>query len=257
MHLGAFYVFLTIFAAKIMQRILLFLCSCALQCFTCMALAQVGEPRSDLAIGGSGGVALNRIDFDPSIKQTLHTAPTFGVTLRYACEKYFSTYCALQAEVNFTRLGWTEEIQSSAGVPLPDTYSRDLDYIQVPLLARLGWGRERRGVMFYIVAGPQIGFCIGDHARQSSTWTLNGEGIPDRPNSLVAQYSMDIEKKFDYGIAGGLGLEWNTSIGHFMLEGRYYFGLADIYGNAKKDVFGRSAHGTIFAKLTYLTDILK
>lgn len=220
-------------------------------------MAQVGEPRSDLAVGGSAGVAMNRIDFDPSIKQTLHVAPTFGLTLRYACEKYFSTYCALQAEISFARLGWTEDIQNSLGKPLPDTYRRDLDYVQVPLLARLGWGKEHNGVMFYLVAGPQIGFCIGDHAKQGSAWTLNEEGIPDRPNSLIAQYSMDIEKKFDYGIVGGLGLEWNTHIGHFMLEGRYYFGLADIYGNAKKDVFGRSAHGTIYAKLTYLTDILK
>ncbi len=220
-------------------------------------LAQVGEPRSDLAIGGSAGVALNRIDFDPSIKQTLHAAPTFGLTMRYSSEKYFNTYCALQAELNFTRLGWTEDIQNSQGQPLPDTYRRDLDYLQLPLMARLGWGKEKKGVMFYILAGPQIGLCIGDHAKQSSTWTLNTEGIPDRPNGLVEQYSMDIEKKFDYGIVGGLGLEWHTGIGHFALEGRYYFGLSDIYGNAKKDVFGRSAHGTIFAKLTYMVDILK
>lgn len=221
------------------------------------ATAQVGDPRSDLAIGGSVGLALNRIDFDPSIKQTYHAAPTFGLIVRYTCEKYFSTYCALQAEVNFTRLGWTEDIQNSAGEPLPDTYRRDLDYIQVPLFARLGWGRERKGVMFYLIAGPQIGFCIGDHAKRGSTWTLNPDGLPDRPSGLSAQYAMDVEKKFDYGIAGGIGLEWHTGIGHFMLEGRYYFGLADIYGNSKKDVFGRSAHGTIFAKLTYLTDIFK
>ena len=225
--------------------------------FSLAGIAQVGAPRSDLAIGGSAGVALNHIDFDPSIKQTLHAAPTFGLTLRYTSEKYFSTYCSLQAEINFTRLGWTEDIQNRAGKPLKDTYRRDLDYIQVPLLARLGWGKERKGVMFYIVAGPQIGFFIGEKSQKSDTWTLNADGQPDRPNGLVAQYSMNIEKKFDYGITGGLGLELNTGIGHFMLEGRYYFGLADIYGNAKKDVFGRSAHGTIFAKLTYLTDILK
>lgn len=222
-----------------------------------LATAQVGEPRSDLAIGVSGGVAMNTIDFDPSIKQQLHVAPTFGVTLRYSCEKYFNTYCALQAEVNYTRLGWTEEIQNSLGQPLPDTYSRDIDYIQVPLLARLSWGKEHGGLMFYFLAGPQVGFYLGEHARQSATWTLTTEGIPDRPNSLVNQYAMKVEKKFDYGITGGIGLEWNTHVGHFMLEGRYCFGLADIYGNAKKDVFGRSAHSTIFAKLTYLTDILK
>lgn len=240
-----------------MRKILLTLSLCAALAAPLTGTAQVGEARSDLAIGGSAGVALNRIDFDPNIKQTLHAGPTLGLTLRYSCEKYFSTYCALQAEVNFARLGWTEDILNSASQPLPDTYRRDIDYVQVPLLARLGWGRERKGFMFYLVAGPQIGFCIGDHAKQGNTWTLNEEGVPDRPGGLTAQYTMDVEKKFDYGIVGGLGVEWHTGIGHFMLEGRYYFGLADIYGNAKKDVFGRSAHGTIYAKLTYLTDILK
>ncbi len=51
-------------------------------------------------------------------------------------------------------------------------------------------------------------------------------------------------------------MELHTKIGHFMLEGRYYYGLSDIYGNSKKDVFSRSNNGTIVAKLSYLFDIV-
>ena len=82
------------------------------------------------------------------------------------------------------------------------------------------------------------------------------DGTPDRPNNLTAQYGMSIERKFDYGITGGAGIELNTRIGHFMLEGRYYYGLSDIFDNSKTDVFARSNNGTIVVKLTYLVDIL-
>ena len=50
-------------------------------------------------------------------------------------------------------------------------------------------------------------------------------------------------------------MELNTKLGHFLLEGRYYYGLSDVFGNAKKDVFSRSNHGAIVAKLSYLFDV--
>ncbi len=224
--------------------------------YTC-ATAQIGEARSAIAIGGNAGISMNSISFDPTIKQTQHMGPTMGLTLRITSEKYFKTLCALQIEVNYARLGWKEDIRSSADEPLPDTYSRELNYLQLPLLARLGWGRERRGLMGYFLVGPQVGYCFRETSSRSDVWTLNSEGNPDRPNSMYSQYDMPIDHKLDYGITGGAGLEVNTAIGHFMLDGRYYYGLSDIYANGKKDVFSRSNHGTISVKLSYLIDIRK
>ena len=214
--------------------------------------AQVGEARSRLDVGINGGLAMNHMSFDPTIKQKLHMAPTFGLTLRYTCEKYFAMVCALQVEVNYARLGWKEDIRSAADEPLPDRYQRNQDYIQLPLLARLGWGREEKGFMIYFVAGPQLGYCFHESTEQSAEWTLGPDGNPDRPNNFYAQYSMPVKNKFDYGITAGLGVEFSSAIGHIMLEGRYYYGLSDIYGNSKRDVFARSANGTIMAKMTYL-----
>ncbi len=69
---------------------------------------------------------------------------------------------------------------------------------------------------------------------------------------------MPVEKKFDYGIAAGLGAEWSIRrIGHIILEARYYYGLGNIYGNSKKDFFGKSNNSNIIIKLTYLYDIVK
>lgn len=219
-------------------------------------MAQVGEPRNDIAIGFSGGLAMNTIGFNPTIKQSQHIGPTFGIVARFTSEKYFKSYCALQLEVNYTTMGWKENILDGNSNPLPDTYSRSQDYIQVPVLARLAWGKERRGLMGYFLAGPQLGYCIGEKTSQSD-FTLNADGVPDRPNGMYAQYGKPIERKFDYGITAGIGMELSTKLGHFLIEGRYYYGLSDIFNNSKKDVFARSNNNTVIAKVTYLIDIRK
>jgi outer membrane protein assembly factor BamD len=76
-------------------------------------------------------------------------------------------------------------------------------------------------------------------------------------NITVEQHGKAIDNKFDYGIAGGAGIELRTKAGNFIVEGRYYYALSDFYGSTKKDFFSRSAHGVITAKVTYLFDLKK
>lgn len=56
--------------------------------------AQVGESRTDLAVGINGGFVMNRVTFSPSVKQKLKNGMTMGFTARYTCEKYFNMLCA-------------------------------------------------------------------------------------------------------------------------------------------------------------------
>ncbi len=220
-----------------------------------IARAQIGEYRNDMCIGVNAGVTLNEVGFDPLIAQNYHTSPTMGITFRYTSEKFLTAYCAFQAELNYARLGWNENIVDANLVPLPDTYKRNIDYLQMPFFARLAWGKEKKGFMFYFLVGPQIGFMINESEERSSQWTLNANGTPNRPNGVTEQYNLKVKNKFDYGISGGIGVELTTSCGHFLVEGRYYYGLADIFGNAKRDFFSRSNHSTIIAKVSYLIDI--
>lgn len=210
--------------------------------------AQVGERRNDFAIGGNAGFTMNRISFVPTIKQNWKPAPTFGFTARYISEKYFTCICAVQMEVNYANMGWKELIDDGTG----NTYSHDIHYVQVPLLMQLGWGRERRGAKFVFEAGPQLGYAFGTARHKGGAWDTS-----HRPNNVTHQYENDIDKRFDYGITAGLGMELSTSVGHFLLEGRYYYGLGDIYDNSKKGYFSRSAHGAIMVKLNYLFDIVR
>ena len=212
-------------------------------------MAQVGEHRNDFAIGGSIGYTLNSVNFVPTIKQKQKGDMMFGFAARYTCEKYFSAICGVQAEVNFWNLGWEENIEDGTN----NTYERGFSYIQLPLLMQLGWGKERKGVKFVFEAGPQFGYWFSEsEKRGGGEWNT-----AYRPNGVVYQYDHSPDNKFEYGIAAGAGLELSTSIGHFILGGRYYYGLGDIYDNSKKGYFGRSANQAIMVKLTYLYDLVK
>jgi preprotein translocase subunit SecG len=53
-----------------------------------------------------------------------------------------------------------------------------------------------------------------------------------------------------------LGVEYSAGrLGHFLIEGRYYFGLGNIYGSTKRDFFGKSNLNGIMVKATYLFDL--
>lgn len=229
------------------------------------ASAQIGEHRSELAVGFNGGYTMSTVGFNPDIPQQQLGGITGGLTVRYTCEKYFNSICALVGEVNYTQAGWKEDILTAEDQPVINQYTgrteqfqRRLTYVQVPLLARLGWGRERKGFQFFFQAGPQVGFFLGD--KITANFDYDKRNTADRIGAQrdATQDTLGIQNKFDYGIAGGIGLEYShPKLGHFIIEGRYYYGLGDIFKNSKSDYFGRSNVNNIIVKFTYLFDISK
>ena len=145
-------------------------------------------------------------------------------------------------------------------------YTRKMSYIQVPVLARLGWGRERKGLQAFFQVGPQIGFFLSDKT-ETNFDVRNPEFNPSskeykyanvRASQVVAQDTMSVENTVDYGVAFAVGMEFsNPKVGHFIVEGRYYYGLGNIYGSTKRDFFASSNFGNIVVKLTYLFDIIR
>ena len=193
---------------------------------TLPAKAQIGEQRHNFAIGINGGANYSTVSFQPTIKQNGLLGITGGVTARYISEKYFAMICGAQLELNFSQRGWDEKFDPEQGFSSEDSYVRTMNL------------------------GPQIGLLLNESEKRKGTW----ETANRAPNE---QYGKWVENKFDYGIVGGGGIEVRTKAGNFLLEGRYYFGLADFYNSTKKDYFSRSANSTITAKITYLFDIKK
>lgn len=235
---------------------------CMFISFSVASVAQVGEHRSDFSVGVNGGYVLSNVGFVPKVPQGMQGGLTGGLSFRYVCEKYFNTICSVYGEVNYAQMGWKESILDTYDQPVinsvtgePERYSRTINYMQVPVFAHLAWGKESKGFQFFFQAGPQFGYYLSEST--SMNFELS-ERSADRVSKVIAQDTMAVEHKFEYGIAVGAGMEYSVpKVGHFLLEGRYYYGLGNIYGDTKRDYFAKSNLGAIVVKLTYLFDIAR
>ena len=164
---------------------------------------------------------MNTMNFSPTIKQSSKIGPQLGVSFRYISEKYFKSICGVLVELNYANLGWKEKIEDGSG----NTYSHGINYLQLPLLMQMGWGKERKGVKFVLEAGPQIGYAFStSESRGGGEWNVS-----HRPNNVVYQYDHDIDNRFDYGLifGGGAGILFGPFEFHLAVD--YKWGLSSYF----------------------------
>ncbi len=202
----------------------------------------VAQPRlrtPEIYVGAHAGAMVSTMLFKPNIAHIdLMQSPLTvngGLVFRYAGHKV----CAIQAEVNYMQRGWHETIALSEIQTLD--YTRQLDYIEIPLLMHLYFGKQR--FRAFINLGPQIGYCIRDVASEL-------------PDNITSPHYQPIEKPFDWGLAGGLGCYYRTKqIGLFQLEARFNFSMGTIYNNRKVDYFNQSNAMNLSLNFAYLWEI--
>lgn len=203
----------------------------------CQLFSQSNSFKQELSVGPSFGMTLSSISFAPKVNKSLKNGFAGGVTLRWNTEKNLG----LQAELNFTQQGWKELFEEQPEYE----YSRTINYVELPFLTHIYFGGNRFKV--FVNLGPKIGYALGESTKSN----LNGAA----PNRNNAQHDLEVQKKFDWGLCGGPGVELKTGVGSFLLEGRYYYALGDIFNSEKKDPFSRSANQVIAVKLTYLVNL--
>ena len=191
--------------------------------------------KPELYLGTNQGVNLwPNVSFTPKVAQNFDVRYKGGFTVRYVNLKYFG----FQAELNYSQQGWSET--SATG----ERYSHRFDYLELPILAHIYFGKKN--TKFFVNLGPEIRYMISDAA---TTPFAQGAGI---------QQTKEIENRFDYGITGGLGIEFRTQkIGAFQLEARYHFGLNNVFNASKKDDFSKSSNQAISVGIVYLFNVLK
>lgn len=89
-------------------------------------------------------------------------------------------------------------------------YRFNLNYIELPVLAVVNIGKN-----FNIHAGPYIAYLASVNIKD-----LNDDGTIDN----IADLDADNFQRFDYGLAGGLGID----IQNFVIGARYNYGLREI-----------------------------
>ncbi|MCM1517691.1 MAG: PorT family protein [Pseudoflavonifractor sp.] len=198
--------------------------------------------QSNFSIGAKAGATISRMEFSPSVKQSMVTGFIGGLMCRYMEEKHFGVI----AELNIEQRGWKENFEGQSF-----TYERRLTYLQIPLMTHIYFGsRKFKG---FVNLGPEIGFMIADGIKSNFDYR-HPASVPGFPmaNRMTEQMSMEVSNKFDYGISAGLGIEYKPVRRHSVtLEGRFYYGLGNIYPDNKRDTFAASRSMSIMATLAY------
>ena len=211
----------------------------ALLTISSVLVAQQRLRHPELYIGAHAGVMASSITFNPTVKGiNMLQSPLSvngGVVCRYAAHKV----CALQVELNYMQRGWREVLPATATSTAAD-YRRQLDYIEVPLLMHLAFGNKFRG---FINLGPQIGYCFRDTEYGTK-------------NPLYTHHYVPIQKTFDWGLAGGLGIYYRTNmIGTFQLEARFNYSLGSVFNNRITDYFTSANSMNLSVNFAYLWEI--
>ena len=156
-----------------------------------------------------------------------------GLVFRYSGHKC----CAIQVELNYQHRGWREH--SDAG-----TYSRELHYLELPLLMNIYFGSERWRGFFNL--GPQIGYCVKD---------AGGSGT--QIGTTTTQYA-PIDHPFDWGLAAGLGFYYRSRhAGLYQFEARFNYSFGGIYGTSLTDHFSMASPMDLSLNLAWMWDIKK
>ena len=211
-------------------------------CFAFVAQSENFE-KHNFSVGAKGGLSLSKVNFQSSVPQTLVGGMVLGASVRYIDEKHFG----LIGEINLEQRGWKEDFKPLEGY----NFKRQFTYIQIPLLTHIYFGSDK--ARFFFNAGPEIGIIIGDKTSSNFDYA-HAADIEDLQNSYrkLEQFTLPVNRKFDYGISAGLGMEINIAPRHALnLEGRFYYGLNDVFRNHKSDPFQGSSSMSIMVTLGY------
>lgn len=198
--------------------------------------------EGNIAVGGKAGMTMSRVNFNPTVQQTMNLGMTAGVMFRYIEENNFG----LIAELNVTQRGWKEKFEES-----DYNYRHSFTYLELPIMTHIYFGNQR--VKGFFNLGPEINVMLGDGIKSNFSYQDAAGmdyfiGDPRR----IEQMSMKVKNKLDYGICAGAGMELNLNPKHsLLLEGRFYYGLTDVFPNHKTDIFSSSNSMTISVTLGY------
>lgn len=205
-----------------------------LMCLATMAWAQPKVPR-ELQFGLLGGSNLSSYTFNPKVTQSKSVGYTAGVAARYIEEKYFG----LQCEFLLTHRGMKDRYDSYPQY----SFQRQLTYIEMPMLAHVYFDIKKRSEVA-LDLGLKLGYFVADKAE--GTLDSDFDAFAASTVHGYQHHTLAIDQKFDYGIQAGLGYEFklNPELS-LQVQGRYYFGLGDIFPNTKADTFETSSNQSV------------
>ncbi len=220
-----------------------------------------------VALGSNAQTEKGRLTIQPRVGMTLASftgggsggaTGKFGLTGGFDMEYGLSDLWSLSAGVGYTQMGASDYSKPSMAGTLTDgekeywivtagknNLKYSLDYLTVPITAAF---HPYKGLS--LLAGVQLGLCLGAHAEgsyyvdtggalQSNTaQTLPSWLTVNRRGESIDQDFDEYVHKIDLGIPVGIAYEYRN----FVLDARYVFGLmnlskSEIDGHVRNSVF--------------------
>lgn len=164
-------------------------------------------------IGVHYGVSMNRITFNPKMKQVyMYTPYNFGITYtRYGKMFNYMPYFGIQVGAYYLQEGY----QLDEDYAIENAQKAVFEIIEVPILAHLHYDFWKMKLMV------NAGFY--------GAYRMSIERIGDYVNPDMVHTFTETDHRFDYGIkaGGGLGLIFDPVEIHFMVT--YKWGMGSLY----------------------------
>ena len=197
---------------------------------------------------------------------TSRYGPFFGFFADYHVRPHFS----LRGELNYSSEGGKrngmQPIAPDPSLPIPPGMTlyaifdneAILDYLEIPLMAELSWGRTTR---LFVDAGPYVGILVRAKTvtRGSSLLYVDASGTPFLvPPEYLPLPPVDFDadtgirqdiNSMSAGIAGGIGVGTPFGPGDIVLDARFAYGLTNIQKDTELN--GKNNTGTLAFTVGY------
>lgn len=190
--------------------------------FTALS-APAADAQSPVSFGIKGGLNFANIDGSANFSAfDRRNAVEVGAVAEFS---FPMLPVGLETGIYYSQKGTSISVASDQ-VPvggLSGDLTYRLDYVKVPVLAKFWFGSPGL-IEPHILLGPYGSYNINAEITGSPDGTLD---ISDEVND------------YDYGIIGGVGVDFNFGLSRFSLQGRYSYGLSELFeeSDAKSRVF--------------------
>lgn len=202
--------------------------------FLMMAFAM--NLNAQITIGARGGLTLATYNTDPIPENFLGDQDMkymAGVDAAIFSNFEITENFSIQPEFHFVQKGvkFTGK-DATDNMDLKMTYR--FNYLELPVLARFNFINPSENVVFYLAAGPSVGYGLnGTYKGENVSLEANEGGI------RKGDFEMDLEWDDEYGIDGtksnrwdiggvaGFGVEFLTDVVNVVLDTRYNMDFTD------------------------------
>jgi len=173
------------------------------------SMAQESDSRKGFnhVLGVKVGQNYSWVNLEPSVNQTALTGPVIGISYLYMSQ-YFG---GILIEAQYIQYGWEEVFIDNA-----NSYSRELSYLELPILANLVIGRKKTHLKFQ--AGFKIDYLLDDKENSNLS-----------EDQIQYYNGLEIDDAFELGLAFGTSISRVFSFGELQIDGRYNAGLSNLF----------------------------